>query len=60
MFFEETTPGVCVRNRKFGLKNNFWATEQYKKIDEFCYKIRDSIANIIDSNKILCKQNDET
>ena len=23
MFFEETTPGVFVRNRKFGLKNNW-------------------------------------
>ena len=53
VFFEETTPGVFVRNRKFGLKNNWWASTQYKEIDEFCYKIRDGIANIIDSNNIL-------
>ena len=57
MFFEETTPGVFVRNRKFGLKNNWWASAQYKDIDEFCYKIRDGIANIIESNNILNVQN---
>jgi len=57
MFFEETTPGVFVRNRKFGLKNNWWASTQYKEIDEFCYKIRDGIANIIESKNILNVQN---
>ena len=56
MFFEETTPGVFVRN-KFGLKNNWWASAQYKEIDKFCFKIRDGIANIIDSNNILNVQN---
>ena len=49
MFFEETTPGVFVRNKKFGLKNNWWASAQYKEIDKFCFKIRDGIANIIES-----------
>ena len=57
MFFEETTPGVFERNRKFGLKNNWWASTQYKEIDEFCYKTRDGIANIIDSKNILNVQN---
>jgi hypothetical protein len=54
MFFEETTPGVFVRNKKLGLKNNWWASAQYKEID---FKIRDGIANIIDSNNILNVQN---
>ena len=57
MFLEETVPGVFVRNRKFGLKNNWWASAQYKEIDEFCYKIRDGIANIIESKNILNVQN---
>jgi hypothetical protein len=57
MFFEETTPGVFERNRKFGLKNNWWASTQYKEIDEFCYRIRDGIANIIESKNILNVQN---
>ena len=39
MFFEEVSPGSFVRNPKFGLKNNFWVPEQYKEIDEFCFRI---------------------
>ena len=33
IFFEETTPGVFVimRNKIFGLKNNWWASAQYKE-----------------------------
>ena len=34
-----------------------WASAQYKEIDEFCFKIRDGIANIIESNNILNVQN---
>ena len=57
MFFEETTPGVFVRNKTFGIKNNWWASEHYREVDEFCFKIRDGIAEVIDSNNILNSQN---
>ena len=40
MFFEEVSLGSFVRNPKFKLKNNFWVSEQYKEIDEFCFRIR--------------------
>ena len=52
MFFEETTPGVFIRNKKFGIKNNWWASELYRVIDKFCFKIRDGIAGIIDAKNI--------
>ena len=32
MFLEEVNPGNFVRNPKFGIKNNFWVSEQYKKL----------------------------
>jgi len=57
MFFEETTPGVFIRNKKFGIKNNWWASEHYREINEFCFKIRDGIAGIINAGNILNKQN---
>ena len=57
MFFEETTPGVFVRKKTFGIKNNWWASEHYREVDEFCFKIRDGIAEVIDSNNILNTQN---
>ena len=57
MFFEETTPGVFIRNKKFGIKNNWWASEHCREIDEFCFKIRDGIAGIIDAKNILNVQN---
>ena len=57
MFFEETTPGVFVRNKIFGIKNDWWTSEHYREVDEFCFKVRDGIANIIDSKNILNKQN---
>ena len=44
-------------NKISGLKNNWWASAQYKEIDKFCFKIRDGIAIIIDSNNILNVQN---
>ena len=57
MFFEEVSPGSFVRNPKFGLKNNFCVSEQYKEIDEFCFRIRDNIADLIESNDVFNKQN---
>ena len=57
MFFEEVSPGSFVRNRKFRLKNNFWVSEQYKEIDEFCFRIRDNLAELIESKEALNKQN---
>ena len=51
MFFEETTPGVLVRNKIFGIKSNWWASQHYREIDEFCFKIRAGIAGVIDSKK---------
>ena len=57
MFFEETSLDVFLTNKKIGIKNNFWVTEQYKEIDEFCQKIRDDISDIIESKNILNKQN---
>ena len=49
IFFEETTPGVFVRNKVFGIKSNWWASDHYREVDEFCFKIRDGIAEFIDS-----------
>ena len=46
-----------MRDKKFGLEKIFWASAQYKEIDEFYFQIHDGIANIIDSNNILIKQN---
>jgi len=57
MFFEEVSPGSFVRNPKFRLKNNFWVSEQYKEIDEFCFRIRDNLAELIESKEALSKQN---
>jgi len=54
VYFTETTPGTFVRNKNFHIKNNWWANEHYSEIDDFCYKIRDGIANLIDGpTKIL-------
>ena len=57
MFFEETNPGVFVRNPNFGIKNNFWVPEQYKEINEFCFRIRDDIVELFESKNIFNKQN---
>ena len=57
VYFTETTPGTFVRNKKFHTKNNRWANEQYSEIDNFCYRIRDGIANLIDGNVKMLKQN---
>ena len=56
-FFEETNPGVFVKNPKFGIKNNFWVPEEYKKINEFCFRVRDNVAEFFESKNILKKQN---
>ena len=48
MYFEETNLGVFIRNPNYGIKNNFWASEQYKKIAEFCFEIRDGILEIVE------------
>ena len=56
MFFEEVSPGSFVRNPKFGLKNNFWVSEQYKEIDEFCFRIRDNIAELMESKDVFNKK----
>ena len=50
MFFEETKPGVFERNKNVHIKNkNFWADESFKEIDDFCYRLRDGITNIIEN-----------
>ena len=46
----ETNPGVFERNKNFHIKNkNFWPDENYKEINDFCFKIRDGITNIIET-----------
>ena len=57
MFFEETNPGVFVWNPNLGIKNNFWVPEQYKEINEFCFRIQDNIAELFESKNIFNKQN---
>ena len=50
MFFEETQPGVFERNKNFHVKNkNFRADESYKEIDNFCFKLRDGMTNIMEN-----------
>jgi len=50
MFFEETQPGVFERNKNFHIKNKiFWADDNFKEIDDFCFKLRDGITNIIEN-----------
>ena len=58
MFFKETKPGVFERNKNFHIKNNnFWVNEQYKEIDDFCFKIRDGITNILENIKKNLQKN---
>ena len=57
VYFTETTPGTFVKNKNFHIKNNWWANEQYNEIDNFCYNIRDGIANLIDGHNEMLKQN---
>ena len=57
VFFEEISPGTFVRNKNFHLKGNFWTDNRYPEIDSFCYNIRDGIANLIDEQKSVLKQN---
>ena len=39
------------------VKNNFRTDEQYNKLNNFCYNIRDSIANLIDGEMKVFKHN---
>ena len=56
VFFEETTPGTLVRNKNFQIKSNVWTDEQYNiEINNFCYNIRNGIANLIDGQIKICK-----
>ena len=58
MFFEEKEPGIFVRNKNFHIKNkNFWADENFKEIDDFCFRIRDGITNIIENVNIDAAEN---
>ena len=58
MFFEEKEPGVFVRNKNFHIKNkNFWADENFKEIDDFCFRLRDGITNIIENVNIDAAEN---
>ena len=57
VFFAETSLGTFVRNKKIHIKNNFWANEQYNEIDNFCYKICEGIASIIDGQTEVLKKN---
>ena len=57
VFFEETTPGTFVLNKNFHIEGNFWTDEKYNEIDTFCYNIRDGIANLIDGQSKVLKQN---
>ena len=48
--FEETKPRVFESNKSFHIKNkNFWVDESFKEIDDFCYKLRNGITNIIEN-----------
>ena len=50
MFFEEKQPGVFERNKNFHIKNkNFWVDENYIEIDDFCFRLRDGITNIMEN-----------
>ena len=55
--FEETTPSTFVINKNFLIKGNFWTAKMYNEIDSFCYNIRDGIANLIDGQSKVLKQN---
>ena len=57
VYFAETSPGTFVRNKNFYIKNNCWANEQYSEIDNFCYKICDGIANLIERQNEMLKEN---
>ena len=57
VYFSEATPGTFVRDKKNHFKNNWWANNQSNEIDNFCYKIRDGIANLIDGQEVTLKQN---
>ena len=57
VYFTETTPGTFVRNKNIHIKNNWWANEQNNEIDNFCYNLRDGIANLIDGHNEMLKQN---
>ena len=47
IYFEETNPGVFVKNKSFRLKSTFWASDSYKELDDFCFNIRDEINHVI-------------
>ena len=57
VFFEETIPGTFVKNKNFHIKGDFWTEERYNEIDCFCYNIRDGIANLIQEQNVVLKQN---
>ena len=57
MFFEETKPGVFERNKNFHIKSNRWVDEQYNKIDNLCFKLRDGITNIFEKCPLKVRQN---
>ena len=57
VYFTETTPDTFVRNTNFHIKNNWRANEQHSEIDNFCYRIRDGIANFIYGQNEMLKQN---
>ena len=57
MFFEETTLGTFVRNKNFHIKTNFWTDEQYNELDNFCYIVCNGVANLIDGQIKVFKQN---
>ena len=57
MFFEETSPSIFERNKTFRIKNNHWVDEQYNKIDNFCFKLRDGITNLFEKFPKEIKQN---
>ena len=57
VLFEEITPGTFIRNKNFHIKSNFWTDGQYNEIDDFCYNIRGGIANLIDGQMKVFRQN---
>jgi len=39
-----------LKNKNFHIKNKkFWADESYNEIDDFCFKLRDGITNIMEN-----------
>ena len=50
VYFKETSPGVFELDRKFKIKFSYVAFKEYNAINEFCFRIRDRISNLVAKN----------